>query len=172
MIQDCTRCKKKAGDCKRRKGGNRNGTRNISNTNTNITQADIAEFHTSQPDDDRITDQVQIPRMGRKRLFNAVATNNDVSVTGSGSSKHFYIQYDDDGRISGMGISKITTRNCHVSSNNSTNHDGRIGYKNTIEIDSHADTHFFGKNFRIVSSTEQLCSVTALLDELATTNNI
>ena len=84
----------------------------------------------------------------------------------------FLIQYDDGGRISSIGISKITTRNRRVSSNNSTNHDGEIGYNSTIEINSHNDTRYFGNNFRIVSSTEQLCSVSAFLDELATTNNV
>ena len=71
-----------------------------------------------------------------------------------------------------MVISKITTRNRHVYSNNPTKHDGEIGYNSIIEIDSHSHTHCFGKNFRIVSSTEQLCSVSAFLDELATTNNV
>ena len=63
-----------------------------------------------------------------------------------------------------MGISKITTRNRHVSSNNPTKHDGEIGYNSTIDIDSHADTHCFGNNFQILSSTEQVCSVPALLN--------
>ena len=79
-----------------------------------------------------------------------------------------------------MGISKITTDNCchvseensHVSSNHSSQRDGNIGYNITIEINSYADTHCFGKNFRIVSTTEQICSVTAFLDELATMNNV
>ena len=50
-----------------------------------------------------------------------------------------------------MGITKITTRNRHVSSNNPTKHDGEIGYNSTIDINRHDDTHCFGKNFRIVS---------------------
>ena len=50
--------------------------------NTDITQADIAEFHTSQPDDNSISAQVQMSRMGMKIGVNAVTTNNDVSVTG------------------------------------------------------------------------------------------
>ena len=71
-----------------------------------------------------------------------------------------------------MGITKITTRNRHVSSNNPTKHDSEIGYNSTIDINRHDDTHCFGKNFRIVSSTEQVWSVTALLDKLADTNNV
>ena len=59
-----------------------NGTRNTSNMSTDITQADIAEFRTSQPDDVSIFDQVQISHMVIKIRMNAVTTNNDVSVTG------------------------------------------------------------------------------------------
>ena len=83
-----------------------------------------------------------------------------------------FIQYDDGGRISSIVISKITTRNRRVSSNNSTNHDGEIGYNSTIEIGSHNDTRYFGDNFLVMSSTEKLCSVTAFLNELATTNYV
>ena len=83
-----------------------------------------------------------------------------------------FIQYDDGGRISSIVISKITTRNRRVSSNNSTNHDGEIGYNSTIEIGSHNDTRYFGHNFLVMSSTEKLCSVTAFLNELATTNYV
>ena len=54
----------------------------------------------------------------------------------------------------------------------STKHNVEIIYKSTIEIDSHADIHFFAKNFQIISSTEQVFSVTALLKELAATNNV
>ena len=71
-----------------------------------------------------------------------------------------------------MVTSRITTRNRHVYSNNSTKHDGEIGYNSTIEINTHVNTHCFGKNFRIMKSTEQLCSVTAFLEELANTNNV
>ena len=45
-------------------------------------------------------------------------------------------------RTSSMGISKITTRNRHYSSNNFTNHDDKTGYNSTIEIDIHSGTHF------------------------------
>ena len=51
-------------------------------------------------------------------------------------------------------------------------HDGEFGYNSNIEINSPADTHCFGKNFKMVSSTEQVCSLTALLNELETTNNV
>ena len=88
-----------------------------------------------------------MPRMGRQRGVNAVFTNNDVSVTGLGISKRFYIQYDDDGRISRKRILKITARNRHVASKHSTKHDGEIGYNITIVFYSHADTNCFGKNF-------------------------
>ena len=71
-----------------------------------------------------------------------------------------------------MGISKINTINCHVYSNHSINYDGGIGYNSTIEIDSHANTHCFGKKFRIVYSTEQLLSVTVFLNQLETTDNV
>ena len=71
-----------------------------------------------------------------------------------------------------MDISKITTRNPHISSNNSTKHDGGIGYDITIDINSHTNTHCFGKNLRVASSTEQVWSVTEYIDELATTNNV
>ena len=110
--------------------------------------------------------------MGSKIGVNAVVTNNNVLVTHSGNSKRFSIQYNNDGRIPSMGISKITTRNCHVSSNNLTKQDGEIRYNSIIDINSHADTHYFGKNFLIVSSTEQLFSVAVLLDKLVTTNNV
>ena len=148
-----------------------NGTRNTSNINTDITQEDIAEFYTYQPNDNSISSQVQNSHMGMKIGVNTVTTKNDISVTGQKSSKRFAIKYDNDDRISGIGISKITTRNRHVSSNNSTKHDGKIVYNSTIDINSHVDTHCFGNNFRIMSSTEKLCSVPALLDELVTTNN-
>ena len=121
--------------------------------NSEITQAAIAEFNTSQPGGNIISAHIQIPRMGRQRGVNSFAANNGVSVTGSGSSKRFSIQYDNYGSISIMVISKITNRNHHVSSNNSTKHDGEIGYNSTIDIISHADTHCFGKKFLIVSST-------------------
>ena len=51
---------------------------------------------------------------------------------------------------------KNTTRNRHVSSNNPTKNDGKIGYNSTIDINRHDDTHCFCNNFRIVSSTEQV----------------
>ena len=70
-----------------------------------------------------------------------------------------------------MVISKITTRCFHVSSNNSTNCDSEIGFNSTIEIDGHTNNHCFGKKFRIMSTIEQVCSVTGLLDKLSTTNN-
>ena len=91
--------------------------------NTDTTQAAIAELYTSQTDDNIITAQVQIPRMVRQRGVNSVATNNDVSVNVLGSSKRFSIQYNEDGRVLSMRISKIATRNCHVSSNYSTKYD-------------------------------------------------
>ena len=40
------------------------------------------------------------------------------------------------------------------------------------DIDNHADTHCFGKNLRIMSSTEQEFSVNEFLNELATANNV
>ena len=92
-------------------------------------------------------------RMGMKIRVNAATTNNDVSVTGQGISKRFSIEYCDDDRISSTVISKITIRNRHVSSNNYTKHDGEIGYNSTTDIESHVNTHFFGNNFQIVSST-------------------
>ena len=64
------------------------------------------------------------------------------------------------------------TVNCHVSSNNSTKHDGKIGYNSTMNIDSHDDTNYFGNKYRIVLTKEQICSVTAFLHKLATTNNV
>ena len=89
MIQDCPINKKKEEDCKRRKGGNTNGTRINSNMNTDITQAAIVAFHTSQTNDNSIPSRVQMARMGRKRGVNVFATNNYVSVTRSGSSNRF-----------------------------------------------------------------------------------
>ena len=133
-----------------KKGGNSNVTHNTSNMNTDITHEVISELHTSQPDDNSITDQVQMSRIGSKIWVNAVTTNNNVSVIGPRSSKRFYFQYADDGKISSMGTSKTTTRNRHDSSNNSTKYDGEIGYNRTIEINSHADTYFFVKNFQMV----------------------
>ena len=85
-----------------------------------------------------------------------MTTNNDVSVTGLGNPKRIAIQYVNGGRIKSMWISKITTRNRHISSNISTKHDGKIRYNSIIDIDSHADTHYFDKKFRIVSSPEQV----------------
>ena len=38
--------------------------------NTEITQTDIASFHTSRPDDNIIPAQFQMPRMGRQRGVN------------------------------------------------------------------------------------------------------
>ena len=43
--------------------------------------------------------------------------------------------------------------NCHVSLKNPTKNEGEISYNRTIDIDSHTDTHYFGKNFRIVLTT-------------------
>ena len=153
------------------KGGNSNRAYNTLNMNTKIPQEVIAAFHNSHPNDNIIPTQFQMPRMGRQIIVNVISTYKDVSVTGSGISKYFSIQYDEDDRISSIGISKITNRNLHVSSNNSTNHDSEIGYNSTIEIDIHAYTHCFGKKFRIVSPTEQLCSVHPFIYELDTTNN-
>ena len=53
-----------------------------------------------------------------------------------------------------MGIPKIMTVNFHVSSNNSTKHDGKIGYNSTMNIDSHDDTNYFGNKYRIVLTKE------------------
>mmetsp|Transcript_15996 Transcript_15996/g.23840 ORF Transcript_15996/g.23840 Transcript_15996/m.23840 type:complete len:787 (+) Transcript_15996:5053-7413(+) len=175
MINDCPKRKKKAEDRKRRKGEGNGGGRNTSSVNAGITQAVIAALQTAQGSDssNSIPTQVQMPRMGRQRGVNAVnTTGNDASVAGSATSRQFSIEYDDDGRISSMGISKITTGNRHVSSNNFARTEPDIGYNSTIEIDSHADTHCFGRNFRIITTTEQVCSVTAFLDELATTDNV
>ena len=80
-------------------------------------------------------------------LVNKVTTNNYESVTGLIISKRFSIQYDNYKRISTIRISKITTRNRHISLNNSTNNYDEIGYNSTIDINSHADTHFLGENF-------------------------
>ena len=124
MIQDCPRRKKKAEDRKRRKGANSNVTRNTSSMNTDITQEAITAFHTSKPDKNSITTQVQMPRMGRQRGVNAVATKNGVSVTGLVISKLFSMQYDDSCSISIIGVSKFTTINLYVYSNNYTKHDG------------------------------------------------
>ena len=71
-----------------------------------------------------------------------------------------------------MRISKNSNRNHHVSSNNSTNNYGEVGYNITIEIDSHDYTHCFGRKFRILSQTEQVWSVTAFLDKLSATNYV
>ena len=56
-----------------------------------------------------------------------------------------------------MGISKITTKKNHVSSNNTTNHDGKIGYNSAIAIDNHVNTHCFVNTFEIVSMAEKVC---------------
>ena len=82
LIQYCPRRKNKEEYCKRSKIRNMNVTPNTSNINTDITKADIAEFHTYQTDDNRISAQVQMSCMGIKIGVNAVTTNNDVSVTG------------------------------------------------------------------------------------------
>ena len=154
LIQGFPRHKKKSDYHNRGKFKNRNRTHYTSNTNTDITQTAINYFHTSRPNYNSIPTQVQIPCMGRKIGVNAVVTNNDVLVTHSVHSKRFYIPYDNNDRIPSMLILIVTTRNCNVSSNNPTKHDGEIGYNSTIFINSHADTHYFGKNFLIVSSTE------------------
>ena len=70
-----------------------------------------------------------------------------------------------------MGISKITTKNNHVSSNNTTTHDGKIGYNSAIAINNHVNTHCFVNTFQIVSMAEKVCYFTEFLNELATTNN-
>ena len=57
--------------------------------NTKITQEAIAEFRTSPPDENIIPAHFQIPRMGRQRGFNSVATNNGVSATVSDSPNGF-----------------------------------------------------------------------------------
>ena len=89
MIQECPRRKKKAEDRKRRKGANSNVTCNTSSMNTDITQEAIVAFHTSHPQENNITAQVQMTRIKRQRGVNAVSTNNYVSVTTLGSSKGF-----------------------------------------------------------------------------------
>ena len=52
-------------------------------------QAAIAAFQTSQTNDNRIPVPVEIPRMGRQRLVNSVASKNCASLAGSGSSNGF-----------------------------------------------------------------------------------
>ena len=116
--------------------------------NTNITQVDIAEFRTSQSDDNIITAQVQIPAMGKLIGVNESANKNYISVTGLGSSNFVYIQYEDDGRISRIGIKKICTKNCHVFSNNPTKHYGELLFNSTIDINSHSKNHFWVRTFR------------------------
>ena len=61
MIQYCQKRKNEENNFRRRKGGNSNGTCNTSSMSTKITQTDIAEFHTSQPDENSIPVQVQMP---------------------------------------------------------------------------------------------------------------
>ena len=90
-IQEYLRHNRKKDDHKNRKYGNRNGTRNNSNINTDITQTYISLFHTSQTNGNSIPAQVQISRMGRQRGVNVVANKNDVSVTGFVISKQFSI---------------------------------------------------------------------------------
>ena len=80
MIQDCPICKKNSDDCNRIKDRNRNVTHNISNINTDITQAAIVALNTFQTVDKRITTQVQMPRIGNQRGVNAFAADNYVSV--------------------------------------------------------------------------------------------
>ena len=93
IIHYCPKRNNKADNCTRREGGNRNITRNTLNINTKITQAAIAVFHTSHTNDNIITVQVQMPHIVRQIVVNAFVTNNYVSVTGSGSSKRFSVQY-------------------------------------------------------------------------------
>ena len=112
MINDCPKRKKKTEDRKRRKGEGNGGGRNTSSMNAGITQAVIAALQTAQGSEpgSGIPGQVQMPRMGRQRGVGAVGTTgNDASVAGSATSRQFSIEYDDVGRISSMGISKITT---------------------------------------------------------------
>ena len=118
--------------------------------NNNITQVDITVLQTSQTDYNRIPAQLQMSRIVSQRGFHSVSANNYASVNGLGSLKRFSIHCGDDGRILSMGISKITTRNHHLSSNNPTKHDGEIEYYSTIEINIHSDTHFVDKNFQIL----------------------
>ena len=40
------------------------------------------------------------------------------------------------------------------------------------EIDNHADTTCFGKNFRVISSTSEVCSVSPYLSEYNSINDI
>ena len=53
-----------------RKGGTRNVTSNTSNMNTEITQAAISSFYTSQTNDNIIPAQVKMSYMGRQRGVN------------------------------------------------------------------------------------------------------
>ena len=96
----------KAEDHKWSKRRNINVTHNTSNMNTDITQADVAAFHTYHTKNNSIPTQAQIPCMRRQIGGNPVSANNDVSVNGSGSSKRFSIQYDKNGRILSILISK------------------------------------------------------------------
>ena len=174
-IQECPRRKKKIEERKRKKtSGGGGGNRNSSSTNVDIIQAAISALQSAPTSDsvNNVPAQVQMPRMGRQRGIHAMSVSGDSSTSGSAGSRQVSIQYDNDGRVSNMEISGVCTDNRHVSSNSSARHDGEVGYNSTIEIDSHADTHCFGRNFHIVSRTEQVCSVTGFLDELATTNNV
>ena len=91
MIQGCSGRNKKAVDHKMRKCGNINGTINTLNMNTEISQTDIAPFHTFHPNENIIPAEVQMPHMGSQRVVHSVATNNDVSGTGLVISKRFSI---------------------------------------------------------------------------------
>ena len=66
LAQDCPKHNNKEEGRKSGKVGNRNGTCNNLNMNTDITQAAIKELQTSQTGDNSIPYQLQMSHMGRQ----------------------------------------------------------------------------------------------------------
>lgn len=71
-------------------------------------------------------------------------------------------------------IHKITTSNRRLIEKVKRQKASTDRYKDPLacEIDNHADTTCFGKNFRVISFTSEVCSVSPYLSEYGSVNDI
>lgn len=132
---------------------------------TGVMNAQATNTETGSLASNSIPTQVQMPQAGRHA--------NTVSATNS-SSRTVRV-FDHNGNITGTrNIGKVIT-GPRVRRTERKVYNQKRKYNpesSTLEIDSHADTHCFGSNFRVIRTTNTTCSVSPFLDDLGSSDNV
>lgn len=152
-----------------RGGGQRSGQRNISAYNSNSGD-DVSQITNS------VTSELPNNNAGNNSSGNS-SNNSTQNRTGFGRSAYQDNNSQQSGNKRPRNASAVFTSSRRATYNLSTT-GSRFSNKlpphftSTIEIDNHADTHCFGKNFTPICFDSQVCDVTSFSSQLPEIKNI